>query len=177
MLTNFLRISGILLIGMLICSNSRALNTDREQPLKVEADKASIHKKTGISTYTGHVLVRQGSMQIRARKLTVFTRQGKLNKMIAWGNPASFEQQTESRSGNIRATGKKVTFYADRNIAIFENEAKLQQGLNTFTSRRIIYNISTDIVEAGGSNGGDRVTITIQPKSRQQDPAPIKPLR
>jgi len=175
--TSFLRVLTILFTGIIICTNSWALNTDRKQPVKVEADKASIHKKTGISTYTGHVLVRQGSMRIRAKKLTVYTRHGRLLKMIAWGSPASFEQRTENRSGSIKATAKKMTFHADRNIAVFENEARLQQNLNTFTSKRIVYNANTDTVDAGEKRGSDRVTITIQPKSGQQNQAPVKSLQ
>ncbi|HEC28217.1 MAG TPA: lipopolysaccharide transport periplasmic protein LptA [Gammaproteobacteria bacterium] len=175
--TSFFTVLAVFFTGMAICTNSLALNTDRKQPLKVEADKASIHKKTGTSTYTGHVLVRQGSMRIQARKLTVYTRQGKLEKMVARGRPASFEQRPENRSGNIKATAKKMTFHADRNIIVFENEARLQQDLNTFTSKRIVYNVNTDTVDAGEKNGGNRVTITIQPKSRQQNRTPVKPLQ
>jgi len=157
----------LLLSGILFSNFSLALQTDRKQPIKIEAGKASIEKKTGISTYSNNVMVRQGSMRITADKITIYTREGKLVKMTALGKPTTFQQKTNNKNKSIDASAMKMTFHANSNIAIFENNAVLKQGGNTFTSNRIVYNIGKDQVNAGKKSGGDRVTITIQPAEQK----------
>ncbi len=146
-----------------LCTNALALESDSKQPINVEADRASINKKTGTSTYSGNVVVQQGSLKITADKLTVYTRKGKLDKMQAQGQPVAFSQRTDRNNKNISAIAGRMTFEAVNNIIIFEQGAELSQGANTFSSNRIIYNMDKDTVDAGKKSGGDRVTITIQP--------------
>ena len=156
---------------LLFSVNALALQSDRQQPINVEADRASINKKTGTSTYSGHVIVQQGSMRITADKLTVYTRKGKLEKMLAQGKPAEFKQRAEKGNKDISAIAESMTFHANDKIIIFEQGAKLSQGANTFSSNRIIYNQAKDTVDAGKKSGGDRVTITIQPADETGTPA------
>ena len=143
--------------------SATALDSDKTRPLKVQADKASLHKTTGISIYTGNVIIKQGSLEIRADQLKVYTSSGRLQKMIAYGTPATFQQRPEHKKQDITAKARKMTFNAIKNITVFEKKAELRQGKNTFKSNHIIYNMKTDTVIAGKQNGGDRVTITIQP--------------
>jgi lipopolysaccharide export system protein LptA len=136
----------------------------------VEADKASINKKAGSSSYTGNVIVQQGSMRIAADSLIVNTHDGKLKTMVAKGQPVNFQQQSEKGNRNISAVAGKMTFHADSNVVVFEQDAALSQGANKFSSNRITYNIGKDIVDAGKKSGGDRVTITIQPSTENSTP-------
>jgi len=150
--------------------NIFALDTDRKQPINVEADKASIDKKAGSSRYSGNVVVSQGSMRITADLLIVNTLDGKLKTMVAEGKPVNFQQQAEKGKKNISAVAGKMTFHASNNIVVFEKDASLRQGANKFSSNRITYNINKDTVNAGKTSGGDRVTITIQPASENNTP-------
>jgi len=153
----------ILLSSLLLHNTCWALQTDSQQPIKVEADKASIEKKSGTSTYNGNVVVRQGSMRISADTLIITTYQGKFQKMVAQGNPTTFQQKTDSNHKTISSSARKITFLANKDIVIFEKNAVLKQGKNTFASNRIVYDIKVDQVNAGKKSGGDRVIITIQP--------------
>ena len=146
----------------LLSTSVMALPSDRSQAINVEADKASISKKTGTSTYSGNVVVKQGSMRISAEKLVVHTKHGKLQMMRAQGGPVEFKQQAKDNK-NIYASAQTMTYQANTNIIIFEKNAELRQGANKFASNRIIYDINKDTVNAGKKSGGDRVTITIQP--------------
>ena len=160
-------------LGLLLILNPLnifALDSDRKQTINVEADKASIDKKAGSSRYSGNVIVQQGSMRITADLLIVNTLNGKLTRMVAEGKPVNFQQQTESGNKNVKAVAGKMTFQADKNIIVFEQEAALSQGANKFSSNRITYNIDKDMVDAGKTSGGDRVTITIQPPSDNSKP-------
>jgi len=152
-----------------------ALESDRSKPLKVQADRASLQKKSGISTYSGHVIVQQGSLIIKADQLTVYTRDGKLLKMVAQGSPAGFQQRPDNKKQDITAKALKMTFNARENTTIFEQQAELRQGKNAFKSNRIVYNLSKDTVIAGKQNGGGRVTITIQTDKPASKPVSTPP--
>jgi len=151
------------LLLLLSSISAFALESDRSKPLKVQANKASLNKTTGISTYSGNVIVKQGSLEIRAHQLKVYTKGGKLQKMIAHGTPVTFQQRPDHKQQNITAKAQKMTFNAINNVTIFEQQAELRQGDNAFNSNHIIYNLKNDTVVAGKQNGGGRVTITIQP--------------
>ena len=46
----------LLALGLLaLAGNALALPSDRDQPVKVAADSASFHQKTGVAIYKGHV--------------------------------------------------------------------------------------------------------------------------
>jgi len=158
-------IKSAIMIPLLVALSSSAafaLQSDRKQAVNVEADKATISKKSGTSTYSGNVIVQQGSMRITADKLVVYTKRGKLSMMRAQGQPVEFKQQGKDNK-NISAIAQTMTYQANDNIIIFEQGAELRQGPNKFASNRIIYDINKDTVNAGKKSGGDRVTITIQP--------------
>lgn len=151
-----------LLLGV-ISLNAFALDSDRQQPIKVQANSATISKITGTSTYKGDVVVQQGTMRISTDVLIVNTSEGKLKSMVANGKPVRFQQQATDTKKNISAVANRMTYHADTNIVVFENNASLTQGPNKFASNRITYNIAKETVDAGKSSGGGRVTITIDP--------------
>ena len=57
--------------GLLISSLVFALSTDREQPIQIEADAAELDDASGITVYTGNVLVTQGTMRLWGNRLTI----------------------------------------------------------------------------------------------------------
>lgn len=155
------RLSALILTALSL--NVLALDTDRQQPIKVQANSATISKASGTSTYNGNVIVQQGSMRISTDKLTVNTSEGKLKSMVANGKPVKFQQRTTGGNKDVSAVANKMIYHADTNIIVFENNASLTQGSNKFASNRITYNIAKETVDAGKSSGGSRVTITIDP--------------
>jgi lipopolysaccharide export system protein LptA len=151
---------------------AHALDSDRTQPLKVEADTARINKKTGVSVYTGHVIIHQGTLRITASRIEVYTSNGGMNRIVAEGSPATYRQRPEKRDQDIVAEAGRMEYDAVHNRAVFLKKAILNQAGNTFKSDRIVYDIANDAVDAGKKEGGDRVIITIQPG---KDAKPLLP--
>lgn len=149
-----------------------ALESDRKQPLKVEADSAQINKKSGVSIYIGNVIIRQGTMEIMADRIEIHTSNGNMNRIVAKGRPATYRQRPEKKDQDIVARAGRMEFDAVRNRAVFLENAVLNQSGNTFKSNRIVYDIANDAVDAGKKDGGGRVTITIQPG---KDAKPLLP--
>jgi lipopolysaccharide export system protein LptA len=47
-------------------ASALAFPSDRSQPISLVADKATYNDKTGITTYTGNVVIEQGTMKLQA---------------------------------------------------------------------------------------------------------------
>lgn len=58
----------ILLAGSL---NAHALESDRNQPIAIEADQGSLDQKNQVTTFSGNVIIKQGSLNIRAANVRV----------------------------------------------------------------------------------------------------------
>ena len=161
----FVFLNGILLYSF--CEPTWALNSDREKPIQIEADQADINDNTGISVYTGNVIVVQGSLKITAQILTVYSKEKVFTKMISTGNPATFRQRPEGKDEDVTGKGKRIEYFASRDTAYFYDNATLEQADSTFKSDRIAYDIFNDKVNAGITSGDDRVKIIIKPQSQQ----------
>ena len=144
-----------------------ALTSDRTQPMHIEADNVEIDDQRGVSVYQGDVVVTQGTMRITAEILRVFTSNGEIQRMIAEGAPATYKQRPDDKDEDVRARALTMEYFADRDTVVLTDQAHLWQGPNTFTSKRIVYDLTTDHVDAGKQAGGDRVRITIHPQQDQ----------
>lgn len=148
-----------------------ALSTDKNQPMKITADQVNIDDKTGISVYSGDVVVVQGTLRITADTLSVYTKKHVLTKMIAIGKPATYKQRPDGKQTDVHARASRMEYYAGTDRVILIGDARLRQDANSFVSKRIIYDLKRDQVDAGKKIGGGRVEIVIQPKSNGQGPA------
>ncbi|MDX1733349.1 MAG: LptA/OstA family protein, partial [Halioglobus sp.] len=62
-----------------------ALPDDREQPIHITADTAVRDEKRGVTIYSGHVQMRQGSMELDADSLTIYHEAADADKFVARG--------------------------------------------------------------------------------------------
>lgn len=169
-----------LLIGMglfLAPITAMALSTDRDQPIELEADKADIDDLKGISIYTGNVVLIQGSMQIKAHKLTLYNDKNRqLEKAVAVGADgklATFKQRPEGKDKDLRARAKTMIYFLKKDKIHLLKKAHVWQGGDTFSGDKIIYDTKQETVIASSQkdkhgkpvNTGERVRVTIQPKS------------
>ena len=158
-----LEFAAIILLTALLPTQVLALKSDRTKPVRISAQKALINEKTGISTYTGNVVVIQGTLKITAHVLTVYQKNRRLHRIVASGSPATFRQRPDNKPADIKGRARNMEYLAHKNIVILKNRASLKQGGNTFRSNHIIYDLGTDQVKAAPGSGKGRVNITIQP--------------
>lgn len=142
-----------------------ALSSDRQQPISVEADRADIDDKRGVSVYTGNVVVVQGSLRITGDKMVIHTNdRSQIEKIVTTGKPSTFEQLPDNKQDKVYGRAQRMEYYAAQEKLILIEEGFLEQSQNTFRSDRITYFVKTDQVQAGKSSGGERVRIIIQPQ-------------
>ncbi len=155
-----------------------ALATDRDQPIELEADTADIDDLKGISIYTGNVILTQGSMVIKADKLTLYNDKDKeLEKAVAVGNKklASFKQRPEGKPLDFKARAETMIYYLKKDKIHLLKKAHVQQDGDTFSSNKIIYDTKKETVIATSQKdsqgkpvaGSNRVKVTIQPRKNK----------
>jgi len=158
-----------------------ALKSDRNQPIKIEADHVEINEKTEISHYRGNVLMEQGSLKIIADTVTVFLKDGVLYQVTILGNPAYFEQIPDDNKELVKSRAKHMEYFAREQRLMLKQDAEVVQGPNLFRGDQIEYDTLTSTVRANkDENSNSRVHAIIQPAESDKappatPPAPAKP--
>lgn len=153
-------------------SSVLALEEDSEQPVYIEANSAYYDKKTDQSTYTGKVILIQGSLHLNADKLVAYSPGGKVDKVIAYGNPVRFRQKPKPDAEEMRGESKQAEYYMERKYIVLIGDAVVWQGKNEYASDRIEYDQINDIVKAGeASSDTKRVKIILHPKTAESTPS------
>jgi lipopolysaccharide export system protein LptA len=162
-----LPVNAFCLIGLtLLAPVASALPTDREQPVQVAANSARFNEKTGIATYTGAVIIRQGTMEIRADEIVITTdSKGSLLTTVARGSPARYQQQTDPKKGVVTAEAARIDFDARSEVITLAGKARLRQDGASFQGSTITYNSQRQQVDAKGQ-GSERVMLVLPPQAR-----------
>jgi len=140
-----------------------ALSTDKNQAIDLEADSVDINQATGVSVYSGNVELNQGSIQLKADKVTVYqyADKKKSTRFVATGYPARFRQRPDGEKQYIKAQANRMNYEIDSdNLELIGNAFISQPGKINMRSDRIFYNRVAATVKAGASaKGKERVRM------------------
>ncbi|MGV0033677.1 MAG: lipopolysaccharide transport periplasmic protein LptA [Candidatus Azotimanducaceae bacterium WSBS_2022_MAG_OTU7] len=148
---------------------SFALETDREQPVKVQADTAIVDEAKGSSVYQGNVIITQGTLKLTADEVEIFTAEGEVIQIIAKTDKdsavlAHYQQQTNEAMDMVVADAKKITYLVQEERLHLAGSARLQQVQDVFTGQMLYYDLGSGVVNLNSSGDSDRVNMTIAPK-------------
>ena len=161
-------------ILVLSASSSFALPTDRDQPISLEADRATFNQKTGFTTYNGNVRIEQGTMKLQADSITAqLGTKRELQTVDAIGRPARFQQQISSDRGIAKGEAQKINYNADTGILTLSGNAYLSQDGSSLKGSVLRYSMNKGDIEAQGSKTG-RVQIVIPPSSTRSFPGVLE---
>jgi lipopolysaccharide export system protein LptA len=147
-----------------------ALETDSKQPMYIEADSATYDEGKGITEYRGNVRYSQGSIESQSDKMIVYQKDGKTDKVEAFGKPTRIKQTPEADKPDWHGIGLRSEYFPETGILILYEKALAWQGDNPETSNRVSseriqYDIKNSVMKAGVPSGrGDRVKVTLQPE-------------
>lgn len=159
-----------ILCGLLLAlpGLAAALESDREQPIHVRADRVEMDNRSGVSTYRGNVTLEQGSLHLAADRLVVHRSGSELERIEAEGRPVRFRQRPEGASADIEGEALRLEYRAAEDRLLLRGSAWVQQGGDRFSGERIDYDIVHSRVQAQGNGegaGDGRVHAIIQPRS------------
>lgn len=186
----FLSIALSIVLSASLIPVSYALKSDRDQPATLDADEFDMDFQTGVRTYRGNVIYRQGSIRLFADELVAYFAEGELQRAVARGNLARFRQLPDDGGEEMVGVALRIELDDVNQLVTLQDKAQVTQGTSTVTGKRIVYNMATERVnvtsgtsvkkptesKAGDSEaktGGDsaeqgsvaRPRIVIQPKN------------
>lgn len=172
------RVKPCLLASFYLCATpALALQSDREQPIHLQADRVEINEKQATSLYQGNVHLKQGSLKIDADEVSVQMHDGKLDVIVIRGKPAILEQLPDNQNDLVRSRAEYMEYYAAQERLLLQTNAQVTQGNNLFQGDHIEYDTLNSVVKAHKEPGSDsRVHAIIQPKEQKDNkPAVDKP--
>lgn len=144
-------------------ATTHALPSDASQPVRLTADRATYSERTGLTTYSGNVIITQGTLKLTATNLTVqLANDRSISSAAATGSPATFEQVISNEKGLAKGSANKIDYDAVTGIVTLTGNARLSQDGASFSGNRIRYSLSAGDVEAN-AGGGQRVELVIPP--------------
>ena len=153
------------------CLNVWALDSDRQQPMDIEADQGSLDQKNQVTVFTGNVIVRQGTIYMRADSARVTQdKNTKAQTMVAYGKPAYFRQELDDNKGLAEGWGDRADYDSAKNLVKLIGNAKVRRGGDVAQGEAISYNTQTEVYTvlgsaATGKKGSKRAHVVIQPST------------
>lgn len=144
---------------------SHALPSDANQPIKLLADRATYSESTGVTSYSGTVVITQGTLKLTADNITVnLSQQRSINSAVATGRPATMQQVVTQEKGLAKGQANKIDYNAITGIMTLTGNAKLTQNGASFAGNVIRYSLKAGDVEAT-AGGNQRVELIFPPNS------------
>src|SRR6185312_11565984 len=164
----------LLIAALLACGIAQAKQTDKNQPININASAFAGSQDSGKITFTGSVTMDQGSFHADGAKATGYTDPddtSQWQRVVLTGNPAHF-RQTQDNGTLVHGQAATIDYKVSENTVILTGDASvMQQGRGEFHGNQLVYNTDTGEIQGTPASGG-RVHITLQPRSK---PAAVKP--
>jgi lipopolysaccharide export system protein LptA len=162
-----------------------AERADRGKPIHLEADRVTVDDARQISTFTGNVILTQGSMVLRGDKMEVRQDKDGFRQGTVWGSLAYFRQKREGYDEFIEGWSERIEYDSRADKVQMFNRAMLKRGADEVRGNYISYDVGTEFfqVVGGGTKsataapGEGRVRAVMQPKPKEGAAAPAVPLK
>jgi lipopolysaccharide export system protein LptA len=164
----------LFLAGLIASFNAFAEAADRNQPIELEADSVTVNDAKKISTYSGNVILTQGSLVIHAEKLVVREDEQGFQHSTSTGNPSTFKQKREGKNEYMEGSAQRIEYDGRMDKVQLYTRASVKRGEDIVHGDYISYDANAEYAEvlggvkseSGGPSSG-RVKAIIQPKNKQ----------
>ncbi|MBS0970475.1 lipopolysaccharide ABC transporter substrate-binding protein LptA [Chimaeribacter arupi] len=162
-LRNLLMVSSLLAVSV----PAFALKDDTSQPIHIDSAQQALDMEGNTVTFTGNVVAKQGSIEIKADKVVVIRPQGQQGKEVieAYGNPVTFFQLQENGKP-VKGHSQKMRYELANDFVTLTGNAYLEQLDSNVKGDRITYLVQKQQMEAF-SDEGKRVTTVLIPTQLQ----------
>lgn len=166
----------LFLAALFACGLAQAKQTDKNQPININASSFAGSQDSGKIVFTGSVTLDQGTFHADGAQATGYTDPddtSQWQRVVLVGSPAHF-RQTQDNGTLVHGQGATIDYKVSENTVILSGNASVvQQGRGEFHGEKLIYNTDTGEIQGTPAAGG-RVHITLQPRSKPA-PASAKP--
>ena len=157
------------LFGLLFPLKGIGLESDREQPIRIQADSAVVREKQGLSVYKGDVSIVQGTLKINAETVEIKSQDRTIIEVLAQSEGeskklAKFKQALSNEGEEIFAEAKTISYRVQEGKLTLSGQAKLKQRNDVFSGEMLFYDITKGSVNLESGSSKERVNMTISPK-------------
>jgi lipopolysaccharide export system protein LptA len=146
-----------------------ALESDRQQPLEVNANSTDGTLGDGITTLRGDVEIRQGSLHITADEAEVNKVDGRVSSVTFRGQPAFLEQEIEEM-GLVQATAKVINYQVASGLVTLTGNADVKHPQYQISGEILTYDLNIQHFKGSGDeNGNGRIHIRLDPEVINQE--------
>ncbi len=172
-------------LGLCVSLQAWAESADRDKPIELEADTVTVNDAKKTSTYTGNVILTQGTLIIRADKLIVREDKEGFQHSTSTGNPTTFKQKREGRNEYMQGSALRIEYDGRMDKVQLYTKAWVKRGEDIVYGDYISYDANAEYAEviggakseSGGASSG-RVKAIIQPKNKPaSNPASSSPAK
>lgn len=159
---------------MLLAFSAHAEKADRDKPIDLEADTVTVNDAKKISTYTGNVILTQGTLIIRGDKLIIREDKDGFQHSTSYGNPTTFKQKREGKDEYMEGSAQRIEYDARMDKVQLYTKAWVKRADDVVNGDYIMYDANSEYAEVlsggpksateGTPNG--RVRAVIQPKKK-----------
>lgn len=159
---------------------------DRDKPLDLEADTVKVDDAKQISTYSGNVILTQGTLIIHADKLIVREDSAGFQHSTSLGNPTTFKQKREGKNEYMEGSAQRIEYDGRMDKVQLYTKAWVKRGEDIVHGDYISYDANAEYAEViGGTKSVNGVTTSgrvhaiIQPKNKKaaepviENPKPV----
>jgi lipopolysaccharide export system protein LptA len=151
-----------------------ARDSDRNQPMDIESDhQEGTLGSNSVNTLSGNVVIKQGTLDIRAGKADIYQNGGEVVRAVLTGSQAVLKQQMDDGSP-MTAKADRIDYNMSTDVVVLTGNYTVTTPRGSTSGQRLTYDLKSGRLESGGEAGG-RVKMTIQPKSTRAPAAPGKP--
>ncbi|HCI52685.1 MAG TPA: lipopolysaccharide transport periplasmic protein LptA [Gallionella sp.] len=151
-----------------LCQAERA---DRDKPIDIDADQVVVDDAKQISTFTGHVVLTQGTMVFRGDKVVVVQDKAGFQRGTAYGRTASFRQKREGLDEYVEGFGERIEYDTRADTVDFYIQARVKRAQDEVRGDHVTYNSKTEIFQADSKNSAagtpGRVHAVLFPKPKE----------
>jgi len=140
-----------------------ALETDRQQPLEVNADSTDGTLGDGMATLKGNIEIRQGSLLIRADVAQVEKVEGKVRRFELTGTPVLLQQEIENE-GLVSAQALKIDYVVATGIVTLSGSADVVHPQYRISGEVLEYDMNTQHFKGSGGDNNGRIRIRLDPE-------------
>ncbi|ATA25639.1 lipopolysaccharide ABC transporter substrate-binding protein LptA [Brenneria goodwinii] len=145
-----------------------AVTGDSNQPIHIDSAQQSLDMQSNTVTFTGNVVVKQGTIEVKADKVVVTRPQGEQGREVVegYGNPVTFYQMQDNGKP-VKGRAQKIRYELANDFLVLTGDAYLEQLDSNVKGDRITYLVKQQQMEAF-SDKGKRVTTVLVPSQLQQ---------
>jgi lipopolysaccharide export system protein LptA len=141
-----------------------ALESDRQQPLEVNANSTDGTLGDGVTTLRGDVDIHQGTLHITADEAEVRKIDGRVSSVTFRGQPAFLEQEIEEE-GLVQATANIIDYQVASGLVTLTGSADVKHPQYKISGELLIYDLNIQHFQGSGDESGNgRIHILLDPE-------------